>query len=156
MADLMDMMNNNTFVIDDGTKSIDFVNQFNEPICTIHIRSGDISIIDRYQELMKDFDKLVAPLADVKLRNDGTSTFDEDWKIIKEVEKNLIERINAIFDTKDAGKLFEQRNAFSTINGEFYVEKVLSALGNVVSNEIAHESELSQKRISKYMKDVEK
>lgn len=148
--------NNNAFIIDDGTKEITFNNQFGEEICKIHIRSGDISIIDRYQALMTDFDKLVAPLSDVKLQNDGTSSFDDDWKVIKDVEQNIIERINAIFDTKDAGKLFEQRNAFSTINGEFYVEKVLTALGEVVSREISHESELAQKRISKYMKGVEK
>lgn len=148
--------NKNVFVINDGTKEIVFNNQFGEEICKIHIRSGDISIIDRYQELMKDFDTIVAPLSNVQLRNDGSSSFDDDWKVIKEVEKNIIDRINAIFDTKDAGRLFEQRNAFSTIGGEFYVEKVLVALGDVVSKEIAHESELAQKRINKYMKDVEK
>ena len=148
--------NNNTFIIDDGTKEITFENQFGEEICKIHIRSGDISIIDRYQELMKDFDTIVAPLSNVELRNDGSSSFEDDWKVIKDVEKNIIDRINAIFDTKDAGRLFEQRNAFSTIGGEFYIEKVLTALGDVVSKEIAHESELAQKRISKYMKDVEK
>jgi len=145
----------NIFVLDDGTKEITFNNQFGEEICKIHIRSGDISIIDRYQELVKDFDKLVMPLSQTKLRNDGTSSFEEDWKVIKEVEQNIIERINAIFDTKDAGNLFVQRNAFSTINGEFYVEKVITALGEVVSKEIAHESELAQKRIAKYTKDVE-
>ena len=147
---------NNVFTIDDGTKEVSFCNQFGEEICKIHIRSGDISILDRYQELMKDFDKLVAPLSDVKLKNDGTSTFEDDWKIIKNVESDLIERINAIFDTKDASKLFTNRNAFSTINGEFYVEKVLAALGDLVASEIAHESELSQKRISKYLKEEKK
>ena len=148
--------NKNAFIIDDGTKEITFNNQFGEEICKIHIRSGDISIIDRYQELMKDFDKIVAPLSNVELRNDGSSSFDDDWKVIKGVEKDIIDRINAIFDTKDAGRLFEQRNAFSTIGGEFYVEKVLTALGDVVSKEIAHESELAQKRINKYMKGIEK
>ena len=149
-------MANNTFVLDDGTKEITFNNQFGEEICKIHIRSGDISIIDRYQKLVDDFDDIVAPLSGVKLRNDGTSTFEDEWKVIKEVEQKIIERINAVFDTKDAGNLFTQRNAFSTINGEFYVEKVLVALGNVVSEEIKHESELAQARMGKWLSDIEK
>ena len=147
-------MANNIFVLDDGTKEITFNNQFGEEICKIHIRSGDISIIDRYQALMHDFDGIVAPLSGVKLRNDGTSSFEDEWKVIKEVEQKIIERINAVFDTRDAGNLFAQRNAFSTINGEFYVEKVLTALGNVVSEEIKHESELAQARIGKYLTDI--
>ena len=145
-----------TFEIDDGTKPYFFTNKFGEPIGEIHFRGGDISILDRYNELLADFDKIVEPLGDVRLKDDGTSSFDEDWAVIKSVEAKLIERINAVFDSRDASNLFKNRNAFSTINGEFYVEKVVQALGNVVAQEIAEETEKSKKRLSKYTKDVEK
>ena len=148
--------NRNVFVIEDGTKCISFNNQYGQEIGKIHIRSGDISILDRYDDLLKDFEKIVEPLQHVELKNDGTSSFDKDWEIIKGVEKELINRINAVFDMEDGANLFTNRNAFSTINGHFYVENVIKALGDVVSQEIAHESEITQKRISKYTKDISK
>jgi len=146
----------NVFVIDDGTKEISINNKFGEEICKIHIRGGDIGILGRYNELLTDFDKLVEPLSTVTLKDDGTSSFEEDWAIVKKVESELIDRINKVFDTKDAGNLFTTRNAFSTINGEFYVEKVIEMLGNIVAQEMQTESQKSQKRLSKYTKDVEK
>lgn len=142
------------FVLDDGTKEVSFCNQYGQEIGKIHIRSGDISILDRYDELLKDFEKLTAPLKEVELRNDGTSSFDKDWEIIKGVEQEFIKRINAVFDMEDGANLFKNRNAFSTINGHFYIENVIMALGEVVSQEIAHESELAQKRVEKYTKDI--
>ena len=145
-----------TFEIDDGTKCYSFYNRFKQPIGEMHFRGGDIGIIDRYNSLLNDFDKIVEPLRNVKLQDDGTSSFDDDWAIIKEVEKELIGRINAIFDSEDAENLFKTRNAFSTINGEFYVEKVITALGNVVAQEMEEESNKAKKRFGKYTKDVEK
>ena len=144
------------FQIDDGTKCYQFTNKFGEPIGTMHFRGGDISIYERYNALLDDFDTLVAPLSQLTLKDDGTSNNDEDWAKIKQVESNFIERINAIFDSRDADNLFKNRNAFSTINGTFYVEKVLEALGNVVAQEMAEEQNKSKKRLEKYTKGIEK
>ena len=145
-----------TFQIDDGSKCYQFTNKFGEPIGEMHFRGGDISIMDRYNSLLSDFDKIIAPLSEVKLKDDGTSSFEDDWAKIKDVEKAIIERINAIFDSRDAENLFTNRNAFSTINGVFYVEKVIEALGNVVAQEMSEENEKAKKRLAKYTKDMDK
>ena len=144
------------FQIDDGTKEYTFTNKFGQEIGVMHFRGGDIGIVDRYNSLLGDFSDIVKPLADVEIKDDGTSSFDDDWAVIKGVEKELIGRINAIFDSTDAENLFKTRNAFSTINGEFYVEKVISALGNVVAQEMEEESNKARKRLSKYTKDIQK
>lgn len=147
-------MANNIFTLDDGTKELSINNIFGEEICKIHVRTSDISIIDRYNTLLNDFDKIVEPLTNVSLKSDGTSSFDDDWAVIKGVEQELIDKLNAIFDTKDIGNLFEKRNAFSTVDGVFYVEKVIEMLGNVVSDAISEEAEKTKKRVDKYTKDV--
>lgn len=149
--------NNNIFILDDGTREVTFNNNYGEEICKIRIRSGDLSVLDRYNKLTDDFDEIIKPLESVKdLKTDGTSEFEQEWKIIKEVENEFIRRINEVFDMKDGGKFFENRHAFSTINGVFYVEKVIEALGNLVAEEIKHENELTQERIKKYTGDIEK
>lgn len=147
-------MANNMFILDDGTRELTINNKYGQEICKLHVRTGDIGIIDRYNGLLKDFDKIIEPISKVNMKSDGTSSFEEDWEIIKSVEKELIDRLNIMFDTQDISKLFETRNAFSTIDGTFYVEKVIEMLGNVVSEAIAKETERTQQRISKYTKDI--
>lgn len=144
------------FVLDDGTKEYVFTNKFGQEIGKMHFRGGDISILERYNTLLNDFDQIVAPLSSISLKDDGTSSVEEDWKVIKSVEKAFIDRINAIFDSQDAENLFVNRNAFSTINGAFYIEKVIEALGNVVAQEMNEEQNKSKKRLEKYTKGLEK
>ena len=144
------------FSIDDGTKEYTFTNKFGQVIGVMHFRGGDISILDRYNSLLTDFDSIIAPLSTVSMKDDGTSSIDEDWATIKSVEKAIIGRINAIFDSTDAENLFATRNAFSTINGEFYVAKVIEALGNVVAQEMSEEQAKVKKRLDKYTKDIKK
>ena len=144
------------FTIDDGTKEYVFTNRYGQEIGKMHFRGGDLSILDRYNDLVKDFDSIVEPLKGVRLKDDGTSSFDEDWKVVKGVEKELISRINVLFDSDDAENLFTNRNAFSTVNGEFYAEKVIDALHNVVLQEMEEEGKKREKRIDKYAKDLNK
>lgn len=142
-------------VIDDGTREIPLYNTFGTLICKVHIRPADVSIIDRYNELMKNFDTVVAPLKKINIKNDGTATFDRDWEILKKVEADLMEKINALFDMDEAEKIFATRNPFSSVGGEFFCIRVLSALGQVITEAIEEEAALSKKRMSKHLKGLE-
>ena len=148
------MADNKIFTLDDGTEALTITNTFGDEIATIHVRTGDIGIVDRYNEFTNGFDKIIAPLSGLSIKSDGTSSFDDDWQKIKSVEKELVSKLNDIFGSTDIGKLFESRNAFSTINGVFYVEKVIDMLGNVVAEAISKEAEKTQKRVEKYTKDI--
>ena len=143
-----------TFIIDDGTREINLTNQFNEPIATIRVRTSDISIYDRYQDLMSDFPNIVSPLANINIDADGSTENGDDWKILKDVEANLIARLNALFDTKDIGRIFKKRNAFSAIGGHFFVENVMNTLGQIITEAIEEEARLTQARTGEYLKDI--
>lgn len=138
-------------VVDDGTRKIPLVNKFGKLICNVYIRPADISILDRYNEVMKDFDSIVKPLENVGIKNDGTAQFDEDWKVIKDVETELKKRIDLLFDMEEADEIFAKRNPFSSVGGEFFCAKVLTALEDVIVQAIEEEAELSAKRTSKYL-----
>ena len=56
----------------------------------------------------------------------------------------------------DADALFATRHPFSSVNGVFYVENVLTVLGQVIAQAIETETKLSQERIKKYLADLEK
>ncbi len=141
-------------IIDDGTREIPLVNKFGKPICKVYLRPADFSIVDRYKALMKDFDSIVKPLADLTIRADGTTEFDTEWAVLKEVEKSLKQKINELFDMDEADEIFAKRNPFSSVGGEFFCTKVLNALGEIISEAIEEEAELSKKRMAKYLDDM--
>jgi hypothetical protein len=145
---------NNSFVLDDGTKEITLVNPFGKVICKLYIRTSDVSILDRYNALVADFDSIVKPLQDIDLKGDGTVSFDKDWAALKRAESMLIKKINALFDMEEAEDLFATRNPFSSVGGKFFIENVLDVLGQAIVQAIEEEAKLSQKRVNKHLKDL--
>ena len=110
--------------------------------------------MDRLNALMDDFSGIVEPLKNCDINADGTAKFEAQWAAIKQVESALIDRINAVFDMDEAADIFAKRNAFSSVNGVFFVESVIMALGDVVKEAIEKESRESAERMSKYLNDA--
>lgn len=152
----MENVKNNIFVIDDGTREITLENPFHEVIATLRIRVSDIGIVDRYKEMVKELEKAIIPLKDISTNADGTAEFQKDWDLLKQVEADVIDRINDLFDITNAGDIFKTRNAFSAVNGVFFVEIVLSGLGKVIQQNVAEEAVKAQERTKKYTEDIEK
>ena len=65
------------------------------------------------------------------------------------------QKINELFDFDEADAIFARRNPFSSVGGEFFCLKVLTALGGVITEAIEEEAELSRKRMDKYLHDIE-
>ena len=140
-----------TTAIDDGTQEIQLTNMYGDAICKVRFRPTDFSILDRYAAFTNDFESIVEPLKQIGISNNGEADTDESWKILKGVETEIIKRFNGLFDMSDAEKIFEKRNAFSSVNGKFFCENVLLALGDVVANAIEEETKSRQKKMEKYL-----
>ena len=145
----------NVFAVDDGTREVTLVNTYGKVICRIHFRTGELAIMDRFNALTEDLPKIIEPLQHVNMNADGTADDSADnWAVIKRVEGNVKQRINALLDTDEADEIFKTRSPFSSIGGVFFVEHVLKALGDAIVAQIEEESALSQARIAKYLDDV--
>ena len=142
-------------IVDDGTREIPILNKFGKLICNVYIRPADFSILDRYNDFVKDFDKIIDPLKNISINADGTAALDEDWQVLKQVEQNIMDRFNMLFDMEEAQDIFAKRNALSSVGGEFFCMKILEALGDVIVTAVEEEAELSKKRTDKYLKDIE-
>ena len=161
----------NELVLNTGIKEYVIKDTFGNELCRIHVTGGDIGIIDRYRKLQNDYEDIIAPLKNIKIKNDGSvegaektdelaeKDLEDVYKnieIIKEAESRLINRINEVFGMRDAEKLFETRSAFSTVDGEFFAWIVLDMLNGIVANTIKEENEKSQERMKKYLKEQKK
>lgn len=146
----------NIFAVDDGTREVTLVNTYGKVICRIHFRTGEIAIMDRFTALTNDLPKIIEPLDRVNLNADG-STDENDgdaWAALKQVEGNVMQRINDLLDMDEANEIFKTRSPFSSIGGLFFVEHVLRALGDAITAQINEEAALSEARIAKYTDDL--
>ena len=148
------MANQYEYVFDDGTREIVLRNKFERIICKVHFRPADFSILDRLNLLKTDFKEIVKPLKQININANGEAAFQKDWAIMKGVEAALIDRLNALFDMDDCGEIFKNRLAFSSVNGKFYAELVIEALGNIVIDAVNEEMEKSKARTDEYLKDL--
>lgn len=147
--------NNNVFTLDDGTREITLVNPFGRVICTLHIRTSDISIFDRYNDLIRDLDSIVQPLKALSINADGTSTLEEDMQQLKAVENIIKRKIDVLLDADgEAEAIFATRNPFSSVGGQFFVERVLEVLGNVIAQGVQDEAKKAKERMAKYLTDI--
>lgn len=141
-------------VVDDGTKAIPIENKFGKKICTIYVRPGDLSILDRYNEVVKTLPGIVKPLENLDIKNDGTATLDNDWAALKQVEQALYEQLNYLFDMDEAADIFATRNPFSSVNGHFFCETIIVVIGDIISEGITEEAAKTQRRTEKYLSDL--
>ena len=143
-------------VIDDGTKEIPIENKFGKLICKVYVRPGDLSIIDRYENVTARIADIVKPLEQLSLKNDGSASMDQDWEVLKQVQESLYKEINYLFDMDEAEEIFATRNPFSAVNGRFFCESVIEVIGDIIGDTITEEAEKVQSRTEKYLKDMEK
>ena len=144
-----------SIIIDDGTREYTIENTFGQVLARVHFRPADFSLVDRCTALADDFPRIAEPLQAVKLKNDGSAAFEQDWAKIKAVEAELIGKIGEIFDTDDISAVFAKRSAFSSVGGEFFSYKVIQALLDLVKNAVAEEARLSSQRMKPYLRDLE-
>lgn len=147
-------------VVDDGTREYTLHNKFGKAIATVHFCPTDLNLMKRFETfLANDIEKIMEPLKSLT-DTDGTDLDsverdDKNWDTVNQVSNELYKRINLVFDTDEAEKIFEKRHPLSFFNGQLFVTFVLNAIWGVMQNAMAEESKKSAERMSEYLDDVE-
>lgn len=136
-------------VVDDGSVTEYIRNKRGEVIGEFTFYPHDIGIIDRYNKAVADFDKITEPLEQVNIGPDGTAEGDE-LEALREAEKRLYDACNYIFGGNMSEAFFGKLHPFSPVNGRFYCENALEALGQYISRRFDREVDKVNKRVTKY------
>lgn len=146
--------NSNTecIVIDDGSVRVPIKNGYGDEIGVFHFHPGDIGIIERYNKVAAKFDDITAPLENVNINSDGTAdeNNEAEWEAVKEAEKKLYDACNYLFGGNFAEAFFGKMHPFSPVNGYFYCENALEAVGKYISRQFDREVDKVSKRVNKY------
>lgn len=142
-------------VIDDGSKRVPIKNKHGDEVGVFYFRPTDIGIVDRYNKMASKFDEVTAPLEKIGINADGTAAdgnSQEEIDALAEAEKRLYELVDYLFGGNMAEAFFGKMHPFSPINGVFYCETAITAVGDYISQQFETETKKINKRMSKYTK----
>lgn len=142
----------NEIVVDDGSVKVPIRNKRGNEIGVFFFRPTDIGIIDRFNDLTDDFDKITAPLESVNINPDGTvdEKNEAEFAALKEAESLLYAACDKLFGGNMSEAFFGQMHPFSPVNGHFYCENALQAVGNYISRQFAREVKKVNSRVDHY------
>lgn len=138
--------------VDDGYQRVPITNKYGDEIGVFYFNPTDIGIIERYNKMAESFDAITAPLEAV---SDGNDEKDDSWdarytEALKEATERLYEAVNELFNADMAAAFFGKVNPFSPVDGHFYCEQALQAVGQFIGQQFAVETEKINARIAKY------
>lgn len=150
-----EIKNNQNFtgiVVDDGSVRESIRNKHGEEIGVFYFRPTDVGIIDRYNKIAADFEKITAPLENVNINPDGTVDEKDEAEraAMQEATKRLYDACNFLFDGNFAEAFFGSMHPFSPVNGRFYCENTLDAVGKYISRQFDREVAKVNNRVSRY------
>lgn len=137
-------------VIDDGYIEKTIRNKAGKIIGTFGFRPTDLRIIDRYNDAVKKFDSIIEPLKDADINPDGTASDAKQNAALKEAEARIYELCDYILDGNVTEAFFNANHPFAPINGHFYCENVINAVGAFLGAYFDTELNAISKRVLKY------
>ena len=138
--------------VDDGTQRIPIKNKHGDEVGVFFFRPTDIGIIDRYNKMAAKFDEITAPLENVSISPDGTAADDDTASIqaLNEAEKRLFDAVDYLFGGNMAEAFFGKMHPFSPVNGSFYCESAIEAVGKYISAQFEQETQKVNRRVDRY------
>lgn len=142
----------NRIVVDDGLVNVPICNKKNEEIGVFSFRPTDIGIIDRFNEAMTEFEDIVKPLENISINPNGTTDENQrdEFAALHEAERRLYEACDKIFGGNMSDAFFGKMHPFSIVNGRFYCENALEAVGNYISKRFDRETKKINNRLERY------
>ena len=121
-------------VVDDGSVEVPIKNKQGDTLGVFYFRPTDMGMIDRYNQLAGDFEKITAPLENQDIHPDGTTDEDEAAQAaLHEAQQRLYEACNKLFGGNMSEAFFGKMHPFSPVGGRFYCENALEAVGSYIS-----------------------
>ena len=139
-------------VVDEGSVKVPICNKFGDEIGVFYFQPTDIGMVDRYNKAMSEFDKITEPLESVNINGDGTVDEKDEagFEAMREAQRRLYEACDYLFGGNMSEAFFGKVHPFSPVNGRFYCENALEAVGKFISQQFDQETAKVNSRGNKY------
>lgn len=122
----------------------------------IYLDTTDMNIIVRLEETYQDLYKLALEATDrlVESKNnpqgDDESPLTDYAKILKDIDKQMREKLDYIFDSPISDVCVPTGNMYSMHNGEWEFEHILDALSGLYAGDFTKEVKKMSERVKKH------
>lgn len=137
--------------IEDGTECIKLRNAFGEEIGSFTFRPSDTAIVDRYEKIQKDLNRITEPLEKAA---GGNGNDEEYFKALRDAKKRLYKALDYLFDAPVSSECFKHMDPFSPVKGRFYCEIVIETLGRFIEERFGAETKAVNDHIRKYTSGI--
>ena len=184
MSDNIKSMNF-AITVDDGSRRVPIQNMQGEEIGAFTFRPTDIGIVERFNAMVGEFDAITEPLGRLSMSSgNGQAIFAKGENDLPGIEDSQAGRpeglgddleneqaATALAEAKDrlyravdklfggegvAEAFFGKMHPFSPVNGAFYCETVLQAVGQYIGAQFETETAKFSDRAKKYAKKARK
>lgn len=113
-------------VVDDGTEVVEVANRQGKVLGQFVFRPADMGIVDRWNAMAGDFDRVVEPL---EALGDGEVDQEAGFAALAEAKNRLCAALDAAFDANVSEAFFAGVHPFVLVgDGRFYCEVVMDAV----------------------------
>ena len=137
-------------VVDDGRIRVPIENLTGEEVGCFYFSPTDLGIIERFNEISKDFEKIAEPLDMVGVNSNGEGVDEESVQAIKEAERRLFKLVDYLFGGNAAEAFFGKINPFSPIGGNFYCVSVMNVVSEFISKQFDSQTKKISRNLAKY------
>lgn len=138
--------------VDDGRRRVPITNSYDDEVGVFYFNPTDINIIERYNNLAKNFNSILEPLDNLpdSDENENEETDKQRINALNEAKDRLVVAVNELFGGDCSEAFFGSIHPFSPVDGKFYCEVVLEAVGRYISDQFKVETDKVTKRVEKY------
>lgn len=143
-------------VVDDGMKEIPIKNTLGKQIGLFCFRPTDVGIINRYNTLVSSFDAITEPLENANINANGTADDDASIAALNEAEQRLFKACDEMFGGNMSEAFFGEMHPFSPVNGVFFCETAIEAVGRFIQQQFGQETTKLNTRVKRYTNKYKK
>ena len=140
----------NVIEIDDGRIDIPIRNQFGETMGVFRFNPTDLNIVNRYNEAAENFEKIVKPLVDYDIDQNGEGSDDAAIKALNDAEDKMIDLLDYVLGGNSRDSFFREIHAFTPTNGKFFCETMYEAVGKFISKKFDAETKKVNVRLQQH------
>lgn len=139
--------------VDDGSRRFEIKNLRGEVVGEFSLTPSDLGIYERYAQMQDEVNDIVAPMEGVGEQSDIMQL----GGALEQTRERLYAAIDRMFGRKGAAqKLFGPLHPLTPVDGRFYFDRVLEAVGNQINDTFREELEKFNANVEKYTGVVER
>jgi hypothetical protein len=139
--------------IDDGAKRYEIKNQFGEVVGEYTITPTDFGLYERFAHMQDELEAITKPLEAL----DADADMGRFVEATEAIKGRLYAAIDKMFGSEGmAERLFGRLHPFTPVNGRFYFDRVMEAVGAQINATFEAEAKAFSENVKKYTEAVKK